>query len=244
LTFKSNYVSLVSGRIEYNTVFSKTAQGGAKNLCDSKWLVPNSKNPEFCPVRLYKSLLNKRTSKITTNRLFLTPNSAWQSNRSTGWFKNIPVGRNELSKWTKDAAQKTGMNTTEVKISNHSMRSTAVTNLAKAGVGEQQLIKITGHSKAASIQPYLQMDSQHHSNIITALRTVQNNVPSTSFEAPLKRQKIDTSSSQHHQSFDTPHSNIENSATTNIIKNNLTDMANNTPVTYNNCNFYINCNLK
>lgn len=123
--------------------------------------------------------------------------------------------------------------TTKVKISNHSMRSTASTNLAKAGVGEQQL---TEHSKAASIQPYLQMDSQHHLNIITVLISVQNNVPSTNFEAPLKRQKIDTSSSQHHQSFDTPHSNIENSATTNIIKNNLTDKTNNTPVTYSNCN--------
>lgn len=35
------------------------------------------KKDEFRPVRLFISLLDKRTPKITTNRLFLTPNPAW-----------------------------------------------------------------------------------------------------------------------------------------------------------------------
>lgn len=38
-------------RIEYNPVFSKTAQGGAQHLEDSKWLVPNYEDSDLCPVR-------------------------------------------------------------------------------------------------------------------------------------------------------------------------------------------------
>ncbi|XP_031335169.1 uncharacterized protein LOC116165037 [Photinus pyralis] len=65
--------SVWSGRIEYNPVFSKTAQGGGRKLADSKWLVANTEKSEFCPVRLFKKLLSKRGPNVTTNRLFLTP---------------------------------------------------------------------------------------------------------------------------------------------------------------------------
>jgi hypothetical protein len=40
-----------TGRIEYNTIFSKTAQGGAKALTESKWLTENKDNANLCPVR-------------------------------------------------------------------------------------------------------------------------------------------------------------------------------------------------
>lgn len=60
---------------------------------------------------------------------------------------------------------------------NHSARATAVSNLAKKEVSEQQLIKITGHSSSQSIKPYLQLDSEHHQNIIESMRS---NFPNTS----------------------------------------------------------------
>ncbi|KAJ3634725.1 hypothetical protein MTP99_007671 [Tenebrio molitor] len=40
-----------TGRIEYNPVVTKTCQGGAKKLADSKWLITNANSPEICPVR-------------------------------------------------------------------------------------------------------------------------------------------------------------------------------------------------
>jgi hypothetical protein len=45
-----NNEGLPTGRVEYNSIFSKTAQGGAKRLTESKWLIPNE-NAELCPVR-------------------------------------------------------------------------------------------------------------------------------------------------------------------------------------------------
>lgn len=43
--------SAPTGRIAYNTIFSKTAQGGDKRLAETKWLVTNTENPNLCPVR-------------------------------------------------------------------------------------------------------------------------------------------------------------------------------------------------
>lgn len=74
-----------TGRIEYNPVFEKTAQGGEKKCVSSKWVVENKENPDKCPVRLFKKLMSKRDSeRIDTDRLFLTPNPTWK-NAGRGW---------------------------------------------------------------------------------------------------------------------------------------------------------------
>lgn len=80
------------------------------------------------------------------------------------------VGRNEISKWTRLAAQQIGLDTTKIKITNHSNRSTAVSCLAKAGVGEHQITKITGHQNTSSIKSYLQLGTDHHTTLVNRLR--------------------------------------------------------------------------
>ncbi|KAJ3646007.1 hypothetical protein Zmor_023620 [Zophobas morio] len=99
----------------------------------AKWLATNTTDPRICPVRLCKKMLSKRGKHITTDRLFLTPNPAWREPSSVGWFKNSPVGRNEMGKWTRTAAEEIGIDIKKKKISNHSLRSTAVSQLAKSG---------------------------------------------------------------------------------------------------------------
>jgi integrase len=88
--------------------------------------------------------------------MFLSVNHGWTpENKAAAWFKNCPAGINELGKWLKDSAQKAGLDTKRLKITNHSARSSAVTMLASSGIGEQELIKITGHSSGASHQAVL-----------------------------------------------------------------------------------------
>ncbi|KAJ3646848.1 hypothetical protein Zmor_024416 [Zophobas morio] len=161
---------LTTGRIEYNPVFSKTAQGGSKPLTSSKWLTKNKDNPNLCPVRLYHLLMMKRRNNINTDRMFLTPNPFWNKIQNAVWYKNSPVGVNEIGKWVKSLAIVTGLDIKRRKISNHSVRSSAVSALAKAGVEEQQLMKITGHQNVNSIKPYLQLDDEHHKSIINKIR--------------------------------------------------------------------------
>lgn len=203
---------MIIGRIEYNPVFSKTAQGGDKKITDSKWLVPNTKETKLCPVRLFKKLLSKRGNTIKSDRLFLTPNPFWQKPGSTGWYKNCPIGKNQISKWTQEAAQRIGIK--KVKITNHSNRSTAVSKLAKSGVPEQQLIKITGHSNASSIKPYLQMDPTHHLDIINKMRNMHSTGPSSS---------------------------VDLSSLNTNVSSNINSNEKQTFITYTNCNFYNNC---
>lgn len=157
----------VTGRYEYNPIFSKTCQGGSHPICNSKWLIPNIQDPDSCPVRLLKKILEKRGPNVKSDRLFLTENPSW---KTSNWFKNTPVGINTISKWTKLSAERAGLDVKRRKITNHSTRSTAVTQMVKAGVSEQEVIKITGHQSAGSIRPYLQLDQTHHVKLINNLR--------------------------------------------------------------------------
>ena len=112
----------------------------------------------------------KRGNNINTDRMFLTPNPFWNKIQNAVWYKNSPVGVNEIGKWVKSLAIVTGLDIKRRKISNHSVRSSAVSALAKAGVEEQQLMKITGHQNVNSIKPYLQLDDEHHKSIINKIR--------------------------------------------------------------------------
>ena len=72
--------------------------------------------------RLLLTLLDKRTSysSINTDRLFLTPNPNWNKSETSAWYKDCPVGKNQISTWTKEAAEKIGIDTKIARISNRS----------------------------------------------------------------------------------------------------------------------------
>jgi hypothetical protein len=115
--------------------------------------------------------MGRRGNQITCEKFFLTPNPFWQKTNSKGWYKNSPIGTNEISKWTKSSAKNIGLDVKRVKITNHSNRAAAVTELSRNGVGEQKLVKITGHSNPSSLKPYLQLNQEHHREIIGSIRT-------------------------------------------------------------------------
>jgi hypothetical protein len=102
--------------------------------------------------------------------MFLSVNHGWTPENKAVWFKNCPAGINELGKWLKVSAQKAGLDTKRLKTTNHSADLSAVTMLPSSGIGEQELIKKTGHSSGASIKPYLQLNEEHHSRIIQCFR--------------------------------------------------------------------------
>jgi hypothetical protein len=89
--------------------------------------------------------MGRRGNQITCEKFFLTPNPFWQKTNSKGWYKNSPIGTNEISKWTKSSAKNIGLDVKRVKITNHSNRAAAVTEFSRSGVGEQ--IKTATRSK-------------------------------------------------------------------------------------------------
>lgn len=116
--------------------------------------------------------MKKRGSNVTTDRFFLTLNPYWNTTGSH-WFKNSPIGKNTIATWNKKSAVKCGLDTKNKKITNHSSRATIISHMAKIGVNEQELIKISGHSNSSSIKPYLQLNDEHHSNIIDRVMGAQ-----------------------------------------------------------------------
>lgn len=181
---------VITGRIEYNPLFSKTTQGGDKPCASSKWIIKNTQNPDICPVRLYQKFMKKRNG-IKSDRLFLTVNPSWKFSK---WYKDVPAGRNIITTWTSNQAKMLGLKTDKKRITNHSLRATAVSKLAKEGIEEQQLIKITGHSNAKSITPYLQMDAEHHAKIIRKMRdstTSEEPAPKVSPELSISNETVD-----------------------------------------------------
>ena len=177
-----------TGRIEYNPVFAKTCQGGGAKLTDSKYLTPNLDNPGQCPVQLFKQFFEKR-GNIITQRMFITPNPFWE--KTNVWYKNMPVGKNKISKWLKDGAKMSGLDTKKRKITNHSLRATVVSHMTEAGVQEQEVIKITGHATASSLKPYLQINEEHHLDIINKVRKT-NTQQQTSAETISKTTVIES----------------------------------------------------
>lgn len=122
-----------------------------------------------------------------------------------------------MSKWTKHSAEKIGLNTKKFKLTNHSHRSSAISALAKQGVGEQEMIKLTGHSNASSLKPYLLLDPEHHLKLIKNLRE----------NAPKPTDFISTSVVPPQVQVQTQHNAV-------VEKNNAQTF------NYYNCNFYIN----
>lgn len=115
--------------------------------------------------------------------MFLTPNPYWKEKHSRGWYKNSPAGINEIGKWFKTTAEEAGLDVKKAKICNHSLRSSAISHLAKAGIGEQELIKISGHSSANSLKPYLQLDESHHKSIVESMRKGTSTITTTEVTA-------------------------------------------------------------
>ena len=148
-----------TNRIEYNPVFSKICQDSSKICTNSKWLITNSES-QNCPVRLFHKLISKWGEHITSPRLFLKPNQHWKT-ETDRWYDNVPVERNAINGWTESSAEVTGVSLTNKNITNHSNRSTAVSELTKNCVQEQQLLKITGHNNSHSIKRYLYFDQEH-----------------------------------------------------------------------------------
>lgn len=68
--------------------------------------------------RLLRKLLNKRNTntQIKTNRLFLTPNPSWNKTDRNPWYKDAPVGKNQMAAWIKEVNERIGFDLRRVKL--------------------------------------------------------------------------------------------------------------------------------
>jgi hypothetical protein len=143
-----------TGRIEYNPIFSKTCQGGDKRLSDSKFIEDTGEVHKEA-ARLYRLIISKRPPNCRDDRFFMSPNVNWKL--SSKWYNTVPIGCNNIGKWTKEAAAAVGIDVISNRIVNQSERSTAISLGAEAGVQPAQQIRMSGHNNPESLKSYTDM---------------------------------------------------------------------------------------
>ena len=68
------------------------------------------------------------------------------------WFSMQPVGVNKINSYVKGLATLGGLECTNKRFTNHSVRKTTVRKLQKAGVSNNKIAAVTGHSNEQSLK--------------------------------------------------------------------------------------------
>ena len=123
----------------------KTHKGGIKQRkIEAKQvdLYPIS-NTERCPVVIIMRYLWKLPVNRTCGAFYLQPKKKFTE---FNWYLDRPCGVNKLRDTVKDMCKNAGLSGF---YTNHSLRSTAATNMYRSDIDEQFIQEITGHRSLA-----------------------------------------------------------------------------------------------
>ena len=89
--------------------------------------------------------------------LFQYPKRNWRQTDKI-WYENRPLGVNKLSAMMKEISSAANLSRV---YTNHSVRATAITLWANAGLTNREIMAISGHRNESSLQSYHNMPSAH-----------------------------------------------------------------------------------
>lgn len=87
--------------------------------------------------------------------LFQYPKRNWRPSDQV-WYENRPLGVNKLSTTMKEISKEANLSRI---YTNHSVRATAITLWANAGLSDREIMAISGHRSEASLRSYHQQPS-------------------------------------------------------------------------------------
>ena len=94
---------------------------------------------ERCPVAIFNEFLWRRPPELrTTGPLYL---SCVSNPSSQVWYKRQPMGENKINGMMKSAIERTSLEDSSKKFSNHSARKTVVKKLKTAGLERSSIVK-------------------------------------------------------------------------------------------------------
>ena len=71
------------------------------------------------------------------------------------WYKNQPLGKNEIGRFMSHAAKQAQLDTSDGRrIANHSVRKTSIGRLLDKNVPESFVIQLSGHKRVESLSSY------------------------------------------------------------------------------------------
>lgn len=144
--------------------------------------------------------LSKRPSHYSCESLFLKPALPSQAETHGYWYEDRPAPKKLITLFMQAAARELEFGKGDGSgITGHSIRATAITQLARHGIQDSSIMKITGHKSSSGLKAYKQNpeEKQHLLSLIQLPRThsplvslpVNLHPPSSSSTNPAKRFK-------------------------------------------------------
>ena len=145
---------------------TKNHQGGLSDVesfeKNARMYKTSSKTDGYTALDFFLSKLNPECEA-----LFQFPRRNWKPSDNV-WYENRPLGVNKLSAMMKDISSAAGLSRIHT---NHSVRATAITLWANAGLTNREIMAISGHRSESSLQSYHNMPSVQQlrkcSNVLT-----------------------------------------------------------------------------
>ena len=170
---------------------TKTRQGG---LVKKERRVPQrmfATGEDRCPVAMLMKLISKRPESLrSSGPLYLTPLQNIKGKDT--WFSKQRVGVNKINGYIKEMTCLAGLQKSNKRYTNHSVRKTTVCKLQKAGFSNDKIASLTGHKSEQTLREYSETDMDDHRQIShtlaqgkpTALRNITNNPSALSSYTP------------------------------------------------------------
>ena len=155
--------------IEWTEGLTKTRQGGLTKRYRHLAQRVFATGGHHCAVRYLEKLLSKRPPSLRhSGPLYLRP-LAKSTPVEAVWFSSQPVGVNSINSFMSTMAKQAGLNTSNKRFTNHSVRKTTVRKLQKAGLPPSKITAITGHKSHQNLDDYTDMDLDEHRNTTSVL---------------------------------------------------------------------------
>ena len=136
---------------------SKTRRGNS----DKRAFNPTTQatNNELCPVFYYKEFKSHRPEEMNSaeSPFYLAINYRRRPG-SNVWYMRAPLGKNEIGKLMKTAAQSAGL---QGNFTNHTVRKTCISRLMDAEVSLNYVAQLSGHKNLKSLDSYKAASADH-----------------------------------------------------------------------------------
>jgi len=125
---------------------------------EKKQIMYSQPGDDMCPVLSLKKYISKLNPKCPC--FFQRPREKMSPDDQT-WFENKPLGVKSINSLMKSMSVDAGLS---VQYTNHCVRATTATVLAKSGIDSRDVISVTGHKHESSLKSYIKaptMDQRH-----------------------------------------------------------------------------------
>ena len=155
-------------------------------------------NTERCPVQLYKLFRSHRPEEMNKpdSPFFLAVRHGDRRVNPQIWYMKAPLGKNEIGKFLKTAADEANLQRKGAKVTNHSVRKTGIGRLLDANTPETFVAQLSGHKSLQSLQSYKSANEHHQRQMSYILSSSSNSQSARKITSPSDNRSDQAISSQ------------------------------------------------